>query len=338
MVSTVRVVRSASLNGYLEVAQCVGLDAAALLRQVGLSRRCLDDPETPIAADAVSELLERSARSSGCEDFALRMAARRELAHLGPVSLILKHEPTPRHALQTVCRYLRLLNASLITRVEDTEDMVTIREEVLVQPTAPTRQSIELAIGVMHRILKELLGAEWRPVQVCFAHRPPSQSAGHTAFFAAPVYFNQDYNGIVCRAADLDSPQHPSDSAMARFARSYLDRALSTQRQSPRETVRHLIAALLPGGRCVADQVAAHLDIDRRTLHRHLAKEGVCFSDVLNEVRAELALRQVTGNDLPLAEVSGLLGFSSPSAFAHWFRSRFGLSVTAWRRQYRLPD
>ena len=324
-------VRAASLNGYVDLAQSLGLDAQRMLRRVGIAARALDDPETPIPADAVRALLEDSAQATGIEDFALRLAARRTLSNLGPISLVLKEEATPRQALDTLCRYLRLLNASLITRLEDEGATVTIREEMLVQASSSMRQSMELAVAVMYRILRELVGPQWKPLQVCFAHRPPRDTAAHRAFFGARVAFNQDFNGIVCAASDLHTQQRPADPGMARFARQYLDRAMSQQSQTARETVRQLIAALLPGGRCTAQSVARHLGLDRRTIHRHLLAENTTFSALLNDVRSELVVRQIQDSDLPIQEVAGLLGFSSHSAFAYWFRSHFGTSVTGWR-------
>src|SRR3989475_12536239 len=53
----------------------------------------LDDPETLIPIHAVRELLEVAARTTGTQDFALRLAARRSLSHLGPISLVLQQEP-----------------------------------------------------------------------------------------------------------------------------------------------------------------------------------------------------------------------------------------------------
>ncbi|MGM9427615.1 AraC family transcriptional regulator [Hydrogenophaga sp. MI9] len=329
------VVRSASLAGYLDLAQSVGLDARAMLRRAGLSPRSLEDPETPLSATAVRALLEDSAQASGVEDFGLRMAGRRQLANLGPISLVLKEEPTARAALDTLCRYLRLLNASLLTRVEDHGAMVIIREEILVEQSASTRQSMELAVGVMHRILCELLGAPWKPLRVCFNHRPPRDTKAHKAFFGTAVDFNAEFNGIVCNAADLQARLPGNNPEMARFARQYLDRALSGQHQSTKATVRQLVAALLPGGRCTSQQVAQHLGVDRRTVHRHLAQEGESFATLLQSVRSELVLRQVQDSDLPLAEVAQLMGFAAPAAFSHWFRSTFGCSVTAWRAQER---
>lgn len=329
----VPVVRSASLAGYVDLAQSVGLDARTMLRRAGLSMRSLEDPETPLSTTAVRGLLEDSAQASGVEDFGLRMASRRQLSNLGPISLVLKEEPTARAALDTLCRYLRLLNASLLTRVEQLDALVIIREEILVEHAASTRQSMELAVGVMYRILRELLGGSWKPVRVCFSHRPPRESAAHRSFFGTQVDFNSEFNGIICNAADLQTPLAGSNPEMARFARQYLDRALSGQHQSTKTTVRQLIAALLPGGRCTSQQVAQHLGIDRRTVHRHLAREGESFATLLQSVRSELVLRQVQDSDLPLSEVAQLLGFAAPAAFSHWFRHTFGCSVTAWRTQ-----
>jgi len=115
-----RLIRSASLSGYVDLVKSLGRDPSAFMRTVGLSAKLLDDPETLIPGDAVRELLEITARATRTEDFALRLAAQRRLSNLGPISLVLKEEPTPRDALDTLCRYLKLVSASQITRIEDT--------------------------------------------------------------------------------------------------------------------------------------------------------------------------------------------------------------------------
>ncbi|MDD2545939.1 MAG: AraC family transcriptional regulator [Burkholderiaceae bacterium] len=332
MANPVRMVRSASLNGYVQVAESVGLDAQALLRAVGLPARCLEHSEMPLALETVRVLLERSAEASGREDFALRLAAQRNLAHLGPISLVLKEEPTARLALETLCRYLRLLNASLMTRLDVQAQTITLREEMHMPPGVSMRQPMELTMGVMFRILRELLGAHWSPIRVSLTHRAPRDPAPHQAFFGPCVCFNQEFNGIVCLRTDLEAPQVSQASGLARFARQYLDEALAMQEPRAHETVRQLIAALLPGRRCTSLQVASHLRMDRRTLHRHLAREGCSFSSLLDDVRLDLARRQIRDTDLPLSEVAGLLGFATPSAFGHWFRQRMGCCASDWRR------
>ena len=324
-------IRSASLNGYVDLARELGLQPQLMMRRAGLSMRCLDDPETPIRVSATRQLLESSALAAGVEDFGLRMAKNRHLSNLGPISVVLREEPTARQALDTLSRYLRLLNASLLTRIEDHADVVIIREEFLLDQGDSVRQSMELAVGVMYRILAELLGPDWKPMRVCFSHRSPQNASGHRAMLGQRVEFNANFNGIVCAARDLAARLPTSTSGMAPFARRFLDQALSKARGSTGDSARQLIGALLPGGRCTADLVAQHLGMDRRTLHRHLLVDGETFSSLLATVRSEFALRQIRDSDRTLAELAELLGFSSPSALAFWFRRRFGCTIAAWR-------
>ena len=332
MTRPIPVIRSASLSGYVELAQALGLNAPAMMAQAGLSLRCLDDPETPISVLAVRQLLESSAQAAGVEDFGLQLARTRRLANLGPISIVLCEEPTARQALDTLGRYLRLLNASLLTHIEDHADVVVIREDVLIDGGGSVRQSIELAVGVMHRILLELLGPEWRPRQVCFTHRPPANLDSHRLLFGPLVEFNSSFNGIVCAAKDLAAPLPHRESGMSPYARRFLDQALSSAPGTTLDSARQLISALLPGGRCTADQVALLLGMDRRTLHRHLQLEKATFSSLLRSIRAEFATRQLRDSDRSLAELAELLGFSAPSPFAFWFRQHFGCTVSQWRQ------
>ncbi|WP_179405163.1 AraC family transcriptional regulator [Burkholderia guangdongensis] len=328
-----RLIRGASLNGYVDLVKTLGVDPRPLLRKAGLSARLLQDPETLISSDAVREALNLAAQATGAEDFALRLAARRSLSNLGPISLVLREAATPREALDALCRYRKLLHASLLTRVEDDGDSTVIREDLLFSEGRPTRQSMELAVGVMFRILTELINPGWRPRKVCFTHAPPRDIAAHQAFFGRHVAFDQPFNGIVCAAADLLRPRGTPVPELARFARDYLESALQQRGSRASETCREVILALLPGGRCTADTVARHLRVDRRTLHRHLATEGLTFSALLDEVRREIAMRHLRGSNMPAAEVAHLLGFSALSGFSHWFRAHFGCSVTEWRKQ-----
>ena len=153
--------------------------------------------------------------------------------------------------------------------------------------------------------------------------------------FGRFVTFNAEFNGIVCSRFDLEKRIEHADPAMASIARQYLDNLLLSPEMETRDHVQQLVIAMLPGGRCTADRVAAHLNIDRRTIHRQLARKGETFSSVLSSVRADLAARHIRDGNRPLAEIAELLGFSALSAFSRWFRMQFGASVTDWRKMYR---
>lgn len=331
-------VRSASLTGYAELARQVGLDPDAMLRRAGLNPRHLADPDTPISTSGVRQLLEASADASGVEDFALRLASTRRLSNLGPISVVMREARTAREALDNLCRYMRFINAALLTRVEEHEDLSVVHQQMLIDRRGSMRQSTEIGIGVLFRAIAELLGPNWKPRAVCLEHRAPDGPTIHNALFGVPVEFNADFNGIVCATKDLSAPLPAADSRMAPYARRFLEQALSSAGESSTHDVRRVIIALLPSGRCTADQVASTLGMDRRTLHRHLLAEGTNFSLLLGSVRSEFASRHIVDSDHSLAELADLLGFSSPSAFAFWFRKNFGMTASTWKQhQGRRP-
>jgi AraC-like DNA-binding protein len=314
-----------------------------MLRKVGLNTRSLLDPDMPISPTAVSQLLEDSAALAGVEDFGLQLAEHRRLANLGPISFVMREARDTRQALDNLCRYMRLINAALLTSLEDFDDAVLIREEVVMTGKRSVRQSVEMAVGVIYRAIQELLGPAWRPRSVGFKHRQPYGPTRHKALFGTAVEFNASFNGIVCSARDLAAPISANDYRMTPHVRPFLDHALSGSYESATYTVRQVVVALIPGGRCTSEQVAKHLGMDRRTLHRHLSAEDTSFFALHQSVRAELASRQILDSDRSLAELADLLGFSSSSAFAFWFRKQFGMTVSNWKKTAQaaksgLPD
>ena len=80
------------------------------------------------------------------------------------------------------------------------------------------------------------------------------------------------------------------------------------------------------------DQVARTLDMDRRTLHRHLAREGESFGSILHATREGLAERHLANDRYSMTDVAHLLGFAAPSAFSRWFHQQFGVSPSEWRK------
>ena len=80
---------------------------------------------------------------------------------------------------------------------------------------------------------------------------------------------------------------------------------------------------LLGAGPCTIERVAQHMGVDRRTVHRHLARERQTFSGLVDTVRRELAERYLKDRNRSLTEVSSLLGFAAPSGFSRWYRRQF---------------
>jgi len=77
------------------------------------------------------------------------------------------------------------------------------------------------------------------------------------------------------------------------------------------------------------------LKVSTRAVARllELAAEGTSFSQLTDELRRDLLSRYTEDGERGLAEVSQLLGFSSPSAFSRWHRAAFGCAARDRSRQ-----
>jgi AraC-like DNA-binding protein len=316
-------VRAAALTHYADVARGAGLDPWRMLADVGLPRACLDDPELRISGEAVRELLERSAARSGLEAFGLLMAEGRRISNLGALGLLSREEPTLRLALQSFQRFGRVHNESLRQRIEEADGLAVIREDLLFDEVGPMRQSTELVLAVALRTMRLFLGNEWRPRRICFTHQRPADVSVHRRVLGQAPEFSQDFNGIVCTSAELDTPIASADPVVAGYIRRQLQ---SDARAAARvaDEVRQMALVLLPQGRCTSDEVARHLGVHRRTLHRQLAAEGHGFGALVQAMREDLAQRYVADRQRTLTEVSQLLGFADLSSFSRWHRRSFG--------------
>ncbi|MBT9596480.1 MAG: AraC family transcriptional regulator [Vitreoscilla sp.] len=331
-------VRAASLTNYIDVARAAGLDAHRMLMDAGISPSVLVEPDLKLPADRVAWLLEKSASASGFESFGLRMAESRQLSNLGPVGLLVRDQPTLRDSIAVLLRYHAALNGSLAIMLEETAGLVVVREEIIVGAAVPVRQATELAIGVLLRLMRRILGEDWQPRRVCFMHAPPKDTHTHLRVFGPCVEFNHDFNGIVCSKAELDARNATADPLMARYAQRLLDTTVEPETQGAlAEDVRRSVLLLLPSGRCNIEQVAEHLGLVCRTVQRRLAEQGLSFSELVNQLRVELATRYVTQSDRPLIDVAALLGFAAPSAFSRWYQRQFGCSPTQSRAGREAP-
>ena len=73
------------------------------------------------------------------------------------------------------------------------------------------RQATELAVGATHQLLHIFLGSHWQPLCVCFVHSAPSDLRTHRRVFGPVVEFDQEFNGIVLGAGDLNTVNPLSD-------------------------------------------------------------------------------------------------------------------------------
>ena len=163
---------------------------------------------------------------------------------------------------------------------------------LLLRRPVPVRQGAELVLGVIYRILQRLPRSGWRPLDVQFAYPAPRNREAYHRFFNCNVAFGAEFDAIIYPAIDMDRPMTAANTSMARYAESYIE-TIAARSSTLEGKVRELIAALLPTGRCSLDRVAQHPGCDGRIVQRQLAEQNKSFSELLDEQRAEMAIRLI---------------------------------------------
>ena len=327
-------VRAASLTSYVTLAQSVGLDGFAMLREFGIDPQLLRTPEYRIPANAVSGLLAESALRSGCESFGLLLAEKRSFSSLGPLSLLLRHEASLRAVLRRLVAYRRLITD--ILEFEVTENGDEARIVVWVTPDVSTRQCVELAMALTCRFLGGAIFGGWHPGEVHFRHPAPADATVHRRLFRAPLRFDSTFDGFVFPAETLDRENAYGNPGFAEHAQHYVD-LLSRQLPVPSltEQVRSAIKRLLPNGSATLPRVAAELNMHPRTLQRKLAAGGLVFAQLVETIRECSARDLLANTNLPVGEVALLVGYSSSASFSRWFAGALGEPPREWRLHNR---
>ena len=177
-----------------------------------------------------------------------------------------------------------------------------------------------------------------RAVRLCGSRTAePTDTREHARIFGCPLRFAQPCYRVVLPAAALDAPLIQPDPAMRELTQRLADQQLHAL---PRDEgwlaqARALIARRLQRPPVEIDGVAAQLALSTRSLQRRLQGEGLSFSELVEQVRRELAEQHLADRTLDLADIALLLGYSEQSAFQRAFKRWTGLTPAQWRARRR---
>ncbi len=328
----------------VETAQALGLDLAALAQSCdwpALSQQPLQMPEA-LPVDRYIRFLHEAARQLGHRRFGLEVGRRMQLSTFASYGLVLCACPDVRSALVQTQRFEGLahdLGRSELT-VEGETAVYRWHSPWLDRPGAD--QLVESVMMGIYSFGHWLVGRQLPLSRLRFAHAAPDAGAAawYGELLGVPVEFGAALTEARFPAALLDLPLANADASMfpalAQAAEARLSARLrETQEPALVQALRQDIAAQLMQGRATLALLAERHQLSARSLQRRLAANGHSFSQLLDEVRRELAQRYLRQPELSLTDVAFLLGFSEQSNFNHAFKLWFGDSPAAWRARQR---
>ena len=325
--------RAVMLTNYQEVARFAGLDPLEMLRQARISPSSLEDPENWLSGERILSLIEHSATMSGRDDFGILLGKCRTFTSIGPVSLLLKHEATVHDILLAARDYRYLLNELLHVSIVDDGTNAIVEWNLV--PGLDSSQGVNLISAITYRAISEGLESAWEPDCIHFRHSAPEWVSTFRNFFHCSLEFDSSFDGMSCTSKALQYPNPFADEALAGYARRLLDLLPKPKGESVVDKVQSVILLIIQDSSPTIERVAECLGVPVRTLQRRLIREGNAFSDILNEIRRELAPRYLAHSSHSLVTIAHLTGYSSLSSFSRWFAAEFKMPPMAWRKKHR---
>jgi AraC-like DNA-binding protein len=217
--------------------------------------------------------------------------------------------------------------------IETTADVVRVVHEGAGTPPAV----VDNVFAAIVRVGRELTGTPLVPREVKLTRTAPRDPADHRRFFCPHVHFASREDALVFDAAALDLPLITADAELHLTLERRTEELLGTVPSRDRFVSRVRVAivkSLQAGTGASLAALAEALDMSARTLQRRLGDSSTTRSDLVDDVRHELAVRYVRG-DLGSTEIAYLLGFSDAAALHRAFKRWTGTTLKDHRAEER---
>lgn len=237
-------------------------------------------------------------------------------------------------ALRRYDRFERLLNSDVDHLVNEADHHVAIVPGDVPFPARVAREFDDARLAILVKACRDAVEDGVDPIKVAFPYAQPQDTAPYYGLFRCPLEFGAPRAEVWWSAADVAKPITTANRELAHSADHVLKRAIA--RLGTDDVIgaaRREIIDSLPSGTPREEDIARALCMSGRTFQRKLAEKGASFTGLLADLRRELAEQYIKDPNVPVAEISYLLGFSEVSAFARAFKRWTGVPPGEYRER-----
>ncbi len=301
------------------------------LQEVDLGYVPFIDPNQPIPLRNTARFFANAARNEG-PDIGCRVVSETSIQELALIGSVALGAPTPRAALQRISTAIPFHCSHETVTVQKTDKGIQVGEGWAIHFDDLTLHTIQQFFASIIRLMCSLTNAT-KPLlrRVEIVPHPEHGVAHLRKWFCIPPV-----------AADTRFLKITIDTAVGdrRYLQVARDRtggliSPSIERLTGDGTLagsaKKVLAVQLSDGTPTIDRLAASTGRSRRTLQRQLAAEGTNFSDLLEEVRQALAIRQLENETGSIDDVAANLGYARQSTLTRAVRRWTGRTPSSFR-------
>ena len=317
----------AYLRGLLDHVQARGLKPEQLLQGRTIN---FDDRDARLPEHDCAALFDRAALLLDDDAIGLHAGEQIRPGHYGALGYVAMNCATLGEALAGLRRY-----HALVLDIGPMEETLRAGELCLSwNPDVehPYRQMAEYNLAGLVTFSRWISGRNNSPLRIDFTYAAPANLDEHHRVLGCPLRFGQDRYRLVMALDWLAQPLIQPDTAMRTMMEQLAERQMQAlTRGDAIADARAVIARRLGEGAVELGTVASRLNLSTRTLQRKLQDAGLSFSELVDQVRRELAERYLADNALDLVDIAFLLGYSEQSAFTRAYKRWAGNTPAAAR-------
>lgn len=332
--------RAAHLIPYIDFLLAIGAPVERGLRRAKLPTKLCERPDAYLPLLPTLSFLKEMSRSEDIEDFGLQVLQGLRIRDFSkPFVTAVYGSPTLKAALGKFRELVHLEDNYISFWI--TPGMTTARLCIASNfPVEPQDQLYEdwNEIMALIAVVRTFLGQAWAPEEIGFRSNIPPGRLASEQFPATHFVIGQNAAWITVPLEMLSRPPRklpvPMDAGQTPDLKPATNAEESTQ-EFP-ASLKRVLAPYLGDG-CPDVQLAAELaGTSVRTLQRRLRRYTTNYSELIQQIRFEIASRRLRDNDERIIEIAYELGYEDPAHFTRAFGKMAGVSPSEYRRQHCL--
>jgi AraC-like DNA-binding protein len=320
-------------NAIAQALEIEGIESRELFEKAGIPYLSTTDPGMRIETRKISTLFRYAVEATQNPSFGLKLSTHVHPGTFHALGYSLFSSNTLDDLCKRLVRFFLLLSSNAQHHLQVNEDTYRLTLEV----TNPDVcfETVDGWLGCIILFCRRIYRADFSPVRVeLIRPRPASHVEDFNRFFKASVVFSAKENAIYFDKKDMLTPLPAGSTELARRNDEVVIEHLARlDRADIIRQVEAKIAELLPLGECNKEQVASLLNMSSRNLQNKLDNKSTSYQEILDNLRLGLARQYIEEKNMPISQITYLLGFSDTSNFSRAFRRWTGQSPRDFRKQ-----
>jgi len=333
-------VLAAPLNMLVKALEQRSIDGHDLLRRAGFDPSLLEQPGARYSEVNYPRLWELVLEATGDPCIGLAVIRHLHVGHLHALGYAWLASDSLKDALERLCRYAHVLsNRDELILKEGADDYRLIPRPPTGNEIPPSNPDSDVFVAGVVQLCRLSYGDDFSPLRVEIAHEKPPCWHLFFEYFRCPVEFGSAQDSIIFDRESLERRLPTGNAELAHANDAVIKRYIALMDKSHvANRVREKLLDHLPSGHANQNWTARALNVSTRSLQRQLREEGTSYKWILDEVRQELARQYMKEPNMPIKEVTFMLGFSEVSNFTRAFKRWTGQTPATYQAAHAHPE